>query len=114
MDPIQIDLERLPRVEDFVARMLSKEHRFALEQLDTLIDRFQSPYLMELLSSVDWLLNPRGGDATDGDLLAEIANWPGGKEAARRKARLFKKEAVALARERLQRESRLLYGVPVT
>ncbi|HKI85547.1 MAG TPA: macro domain-containing protein [Thermoanaerobaculia bacterium] len=114
MDPIQIDLDRLPTVEDYVARALTKEHRSALEQLDRLIDGFQSPYLMELLSSVDWLLNQRGGDATDGDLLAEIANWPGGKEAARRKARLFKDEAVMLARERLQRESRLLYGAPVT
>ena len=110
MDPIQIDLDRLPKVEDYVARVLAQEQRSALEQLDRVIDGFQSPYLMELLASVDWLLNQRGGDATDSQLLADIANWPGGIEAARRKARLFKEEAVTLARARLQRDSRVLYG----
>jgi hypothetical protein len=109
MDPIQIDLDRLPKVEDYVARVLAQEQRAALEQLDRVIDGFQSPYLMELLASVDWLLNQRRGDATDSQLLADIANWPGGNEAARRKARLFKEEAVTLARARLQRDSQLLY-----
>jgi O-acetyl-ADP-ribose deacetylase (regulator of RNase III) len=110
MDPIQIDLDRLPKVEEYIAGVLAQDHRAALERLDKLIDGFQSPYLMELLSSVDWLLDRREGDATDSQLLEAIAQWPGGKEAARRKARLFKAEAVGLAHERLRRDSHVLYG----
>jgi hypothetical protein len=112
MDPIQIDLDRMPKVEKYVAEELSREHRAALERLDGLIDGFQSPYLMELLASVDWLLRQRKGGATDAEMLADIAAWPGGRDAARRKARLFKAEAVSLALERLRRESQVLYGTP--
>lgn len=110
LDPIQLDLDRLPKVEAYVLSGPAAVYREALQRLDKLIDGFQSPYLMELLSSVDWLLAVREGEATDQELVTDIAAWPGGREAGRRKARLFKQDAVALAHERLKRDADVLYG----
>lgn len=111
LDPIQLDLDRLPKVEEYVSSGPGAAYLGALERLDKLIDGFQSPYLMELLSSVDWLLAERDGRATAQELVAGIGAWPGGKEAGRRKARLFREDVVSLARERLNREADVLYGV---
>jgi hypothetical protein len=69
---------------------------------------------MELLSSVDWLLMEREGQATEQELMKAIAAWPGGQEAGRRKARLFKQDVVSLALERLKRDADVLYAATVT
>ena len=110
LDPIQLDTGRLSKVEEYVSKGLGTAYRDALERLDRLIDGFQSPYLMELLASVDWLLVERSGQATEQELLAAIADWPGGREAARRKARLFKRDVISLAHERLRRDADVLYA----
>lgn len=110
LDPIQLDMDRLPRVEEYVLSGPGVTYQVALQRLDKLIDGFQSPYLMELLASVDWLLAERQGEATDSELLTAIADWPGGREAGRRKARLFKQDAIALAHERLKRDADVLYS----
>jgi O-acetyl-ADP-ribose deacetylase (regulator of RNase III) len=114
LDPIQLDMDRLPKVQEYVSSGPGVAYREALERLDKLIDGFQSPYLMELLASVDWLLAEREGEATDRELVTGIAAWPGGREAARRKARLFKEDGVSLAHERLKRDADVLYAVTVT
>jgi hypothetical protein len=102
-------MDRLPKIEDYVSKGLGSGYREALDRLDKLIDGFQSPYLMELLASVDWLLREREGQASDEDLSAAIAAWPGGREAGRRKTRLFKQDAISLAHERLMREASVMY-----
>lgn len=114
LDPIQLDMDRLPKVEEYVSRGPAAAYREALERLDKLIDGFQSPHLLELLSSVDWLLMEREGQATEQELMKAIAAWPGGQEAGRRKARLFKQDAVSLALERLKRDTDVLYAATVT
>ncbi len=114
LDPIQLDLDRLPKVEEYVSRGPGAMYREALERLDRLIDGFQSPYLMELLASVDWLLMERDGQATEQELMAAIAAWPGGREAGRRKVRLFKQDGVSIALERLRRDTDVLYTASVT
>lgn len=110
LDPIHLDMDRLPKVEEYVSKGPGAVYREALERLDKLIDGFQSPYLMELLASVDWLLVERHGQATEQELLDAIAAWPGSREAARRKARLFKQDTVSLAHERLKRHADILYA----
>jgi hypothetical protein len=66
-----------------------------------LIDGFASPHGMELLATVDWLLQqpdqPRSVDA----LQSSLKNWPGGPASARRKVRLFDERSLELALHRL-------------
>lgn len=109
LDPIQLDLERVRKVEEYLKTDVAAPYRPALDRVDTLIDGFQSPYLMELLSSIDWVMAQSGGDASVDELLLGLHKWPGGASAARRKVKLFKRDDIALARERLRREAEVLY-----
>ncbi|MDP2323163.1 MAG: macro domain-containing protein, partial [Gammaproteobacteria bacterium] len=108
-EPIQLDPGRLAKVEEYLVAGAGAQFAPALAALDRLIDGFQSPYLMELLSTVDWILAEQGPDVSDDQIAAAILGWAGGRDAGRRKARLFQPDVVALAVERLRAESSLLY-----
>ena len=114
LDPIQLDAARLPNVRAYLASGAVGGTADALDAVERLIDGFQSPYLMELLSTVDWLLAQSAGASNADEILQAMATWPGGPAAGKRKVRLYKREAVALAVERLQLHSSVLYGVEAT
>jgi len=93
---------------EFVAAFLKTEARElvpALEATTKLIDGFESPFGMELLASVDWLLSS-GQVAPNVDAVAEgLATWPAenAKGAGLRKQRLFDKKSIQIALESLQK-----------
>ena len=63
-----------------------------------LVDGFETPYGMELLSSVHWLAI-HDGEATDADTaVAAMLRWND------RKSKLFKPEHIRVAWNRLQEE----------
>jgi hypothetical protein len=67
----------------------------ALEGTTELIDGFESPLGMELLATIDWLTHNEGVAAD------RVKTWPGGKDSAERKVRLFEDRLIDLALERL-------------
>lgn len=74
----------------------------ALEKTAHIIDGFESPYGMELLATVDWLLS-KGEVEPDTDALQEgLRQWPAGKSWAQRKVSLFDGTRLELALNRLQ------------
>lgn len=77
----------------------------ALEYTAKLIDGFESPFGMELLSTVDWLLHKEGVEATIPALREGLRHWPAGERAARRKDRLFNDRALGIALDRLQQNA---------
>lgn len=79
----------------------AKEYLPALEQTTRLIDGFESPFGMELLSTVDWLLSQQQVAATTPALLDGLANWPAGKYWADRKLKIFSQARLDLALTRL-------------
>ena len=81
----------------------AKDYLPALEKTSEIIDGFESPFGMELLSTVDWLLAKEGCPATVDALLDGMRNWPAGKKWGERKTRLFNKRVVGIALERLER-----------
>lgn len=74
----------------------------ALKRTTRLIDGFESPFGMELLSTVDWLLSQHHVEPEPNALLAGVGDWPAGKEAAERKLGLFDVLKLELALNRLQ------------
>ena len=80
----------------------AKEYLPALERATQIIDGFESPYGMELLSTVDWLLSEGGCEPTVESVEQGIKHWPAGERWAKRKAGLFDKEAIQIALGRLQ------------
>ncbi|MDN7429067.1 macro domain-containing protein [Burkholderia sp. AU45388] len=73
----------------------------ALEETASLIDGFESPFGLELLASLDWLLARDGRDPNLDSIRAGFSAWPGGESAGRRKYRLFDERAIQIGLKRL-------------
>lgn len=100
MDVIWFDDERKAVVQTYL-KTEAKAYSQALEATAALIDGFESPFGMELLATVDWLL-AREGVAPNVPALREgLRHWRGGPDAAARKDRLFDDRALGIALERL-------------
>jgi O-acetyl-ADP-ribose deacetylase (regulator of RNase III) len=100
MDVIWFDDARKEFVGAFIGSE-AKAYAPALEATASLIDGFESPFGLELLATVDWLLEREGVDPTVPALREGLSRWSGGSEAARRKGRLFDDRALGIALERL-------------
>lgn len=75
----------------------------ALELASQVIDGFESPFGMELLASVDWLLSREGVAPEVPALLEGLANWPadGASGAGKRKSAIFDERSVRIALQHL-------------
>ena len=76
----------------------------ALEYTAAMIDGFESPFGMELLATVDWLLFKENVAPTVQAVREGLVQWPAG--AGERKNRLFDDRAIGIALERLTGEHR--------
>jgi len=104
LDVIWFDDERKTYLQTYL-NTEAKTYLPALEYTAQLIDGFESPFGMELLSTVDWLLYKEGVDATVPALREGLRQWPAGERAARRKDRLFDDRALGIALDRLQQST---------
>lgn len=74
----------------------------AFEKACQVVEGFESPYGMELLSTVDWLLEKEGCEPTVEAIQNGLANWPAGQKWADRKSKLFQPNHIKIALDRLQ------------
>jgi len=100
LDVIWFDDERKAYLQTYL-NTESKPYLEALERTAELIDGFESPFGMELLATVDWLLAKEHVEATVPAVRQALREWRGGPGAAVRKDRLFDDRALAIALERL-------------
>jgi O-acetyl-ADP-ribose deacetylase (regulator of RNase III) len=101
LDVIWFDDSRKERVDLYLKSPEARHYEGALEATSVLIDGFQSPLGMELLATVDWLVHREGVGPTVDCVMQGLGNWPGGQEAASRKAKLFDSRMIDLALKRL-------------
>ncbi|MBS9434252.1 type II toxin-antitoxin system antitoxin DNA ADP-ribosyl glycohydrolase DarG [Photorhabdus hainanensis] len=90
---------------DKVALYLKSEAKAylpALKKIAELIDGFESPYGIELLSTVDWLLFQEQVAPNIESLIDGIRHWPAGYRSAQRKLKLFDRTKLELALTRLK------------
>jgi O-acetyl-ADP-ribose deacetylase (regulator of RNase III) len=100
LDVIWFDDERKAVVQAYL-KSEAKEYIQALEFTATLIDGFESPFGMELLATVDWLLSREGVEPNVAAVRDGLRQWRGGDNSAERKARLFDDRAIGIALDRL-------------
>ena len=101
MDTIWFDDDKRNRVHAYL-HSESKAYIPALDATSALIDGFESPLGMELLSTVDWLITREDCTSEVESIRSGFANWPGGdKSAAERKTRIFDDRLIELALDRL-------------
>jgi O-acetyl-ADP-ribose deacetylase (regulator of RNase III) len=101
LDVIWFVDERRDFLQAYLKSADAKPYTEALETTATLIDGFESPFGMELLATVDWLLVREQCEASIAGIRAGLRRWPAGAEAAERKARLFDDRAIGIALQRL-------------
>ncbi|HEL4244143.1 macro domain-containing protein [Stenotrophomonas maltophilia] len=99
-DVIWFDDSRKQFVQTYI-RTEAKEYLPALEATADLIDGFESPFGMELLATVDWLLVKDGSEPTVDSVREGLRHWRGGQEAAQRKDRLFDDRSISIALNQL-------------
>jgi O-acetyl-ADP-ribose deacetylase (regulator of RNase III) len=98
-DVIWFDDQRKELVQAYL-QSEAKDYLPALEETAALIDGFESPFGMELLATVDWLLTNQRAQPNVQSVREGLLAWPIA-DAGQRKAKLFTDEAVSFALERL-------------
>lgn len=79
----------------------------ALEWASYAIDGFESPFGMELLATVDWLLEKDDVEPTVEHVVDGLGQWTGGKAASRRKLKIFNERLISIALDKLGKANRL-------
>jgi O-acetyl-ADP-ribose deacetylase (regulator of RNase III) len=100
-DLVWFEDQRRHVLQTFVEKALPEGYRKALEFAARVIDGFESPFGMELLSTVDWLVSSGRARPDLESVKKEIARWPTSASAARRKVALFSDNQLGLALKRL-------------
>jgi O-acetyl-ADP-ribose deacetylase (regulator of RNase III) len=104
-DPLEVvwfDEKRKDLVQAYLGSE-AKRYQVALESTAQLIDGFESPFGMELLATVDWLLYKEEVQPDLASVRKALEQWRGGEHAAERKMRLFDDRALSIALNRLQK-----------
>ncbi|MGQ0484867.1 MAG: type II toxin-antitoxin system antitoxin DNA ADP-ribosyl glycohydrolase DarG [Hyphomicrobiales bacterium] len=100
-DLIWFEDAKKDKVAAYLKSAEAKPYRPALEATSQLIDGFESPLGMELLATVDWLIDRQEVKPTTPAVKTSLLKWPGGTESAKRKLRLFEDRLIELALQRL-------------
>ena len=100
-DTIWFDEGRRQRLDLYLQQETSEPLRNVLELTARRIDGFESPLGMELLATVDWLIEKDHCEATVAGIREGLRLWPAGQVAAERKLRLFNDRLIGLAIDQL-------------
>jgi O-acetyl-ADP-ribose deacetylase (regulator of RNase III) len=98
---IWFDDAKKDKVAAYLTSPEAKIYRPALEATSALIDGFESPLGLELLSTVDWLIQKERVDPKPEAVKDALGRWPGGPHAAERKLKLFDDRLINLALQQL-------------
>ncbi|MHC2432760.1 type II toxin-antitoxin system antitoxin DNA ADP-ribosyl glycohydrolase DarG [Bradyrhizobium sp. USDA 4451] len=101
LDSIWFENSKKDVVVTYLKATEAKEFSSALDETTDLIDGFEYPLGMELLATVDWLLDHDKVEPTLDGVKKGLAKWLGGGDASERKLRLFDDSMIELALSRL-------------
>lgn len=102
---IFLNRQRLAEVEHFIDNNCSNEEKYRLEVLSKIIDGFESPFGLELLASVDWIIKENKDISSIDTIRNKLLLW------SKRKAELFSLEILEVAfNHLLQYRDELGYG----
>ena len=98
IDVIWFDEAKHQTLELYIDGAEFSPYKDALEKTVQLIDGFESPFGMELLATVDWLITNDGRKPATSSIQHGLAEWPRG---ATRKKKIFNERAIQIALSRL-------------
>jgi O-acetyl-ADP-ribose deacetylase (regulator of RNase III) len=100
-DSIWFEDNKKNKLDSFLRNETPPPYRDALDEAAKVIDGFESPFGMELLSTVDWLISSGKSEPNLESLKSAISRWPSNKSATRRKVALFNDRQLRTALQRL-------------
>jgi O-acetyl-ADP-ribose deacetylase (regulator of RNase III) len=101
LEPIWFEDSKSECIREYLFSSAARKFLPALEHTADVIDGFESPLGMELLGTVDWMLNREKRAATVAAMREGLSQWPGGRSAAQRKQKIFTDSWLELALQRL-------------
>ena len=101
-DAIWYNNQTKDKLDKYLASEEMQIFKEALDDTIRLIDGFESPFGMELLATIDWLLECDNCEPNINSLQIGISNWKN-KQAAKRKARLFNEKSIQTALNKLEK-----------
>jgi O-acetyl-ADP-ribose deacetylase (regulator of RNase III) len=101
-DVIWFEDSKRDKVAAYLGSGDAKAYLPALENTAKLIDGFESPLGVELLSTVDWLVQKDGIKLEREAVKEGLKTWTGGEKSSERKLKLFEDRLIDLALERLR------------
>jgi hypothetical protein len=104
-DRIWFNQDKADEVKLYLAQSTVTPYAPVLQWATDVIDGFESPLGMELLATVDWLLDREGVAPNPTSIRQALASWPGGHAAGQRKLKIFDTRLIDLALEQLAANS---------
>jgi O-acetyl-ADP-ribose deacetylase (regulator of RNase III) len=101
-EPLELLVDKSSEVKEFLEANLSAEEKKRLDTVSSFIEGFESPYGLELLATVDFLIRE------DHSLNIEVIK-AGLQKWSQRKLELFKDQHIQLALNHLKKYSKQLY-----
>lgn len=96
LDVVYLNAESAVEADEFISKNCSDEEKVRLNKLFGLMNGFESPFGLELLSSVDWIIHHDNIPVTSIGILKEkVSNW------SKRKESIFSFEHLSFAVNRL-------------
>ena len=111
-DPVWFNPSEKERVHAYLHSGEGRTFADVLTWSSQVIEGFESPLGMELLATVDWLVEKEGIQPSRPDVWAGLGKWPGGEGSGRRKLKIFDERLIGLALQQLGEANRSLSGSP--
>lgn len=101
-DLIWFNESKKDRVHAYLNSGECKKYVGALEWTSRVIDGFESPLGMELLATVDWLVERENVERSTTGIVHGLRNWTGGAAASKRKLKILDERLISLALDQLE------------
>ncbi len=100
-EPIRFVDSKKDKIAAFLTSPEAKPYNVALQATTNLIDGLESPFGLELLATVDWLVRNEKIERSVEAVRAGLSKWPGDQSAKERKLALFDERVIAIALQAL-------------
>ena len=105
LDIIWCDEKKLKDVDYYLNTGDGKRYKKVLEEVDSIIDGFQSPVGMEALATVDWLISKENVEPTVKSIKTALGTWNNDLNAGKRKLKIFSDRLLELVLSRIANQN---------
>ena len=107
LDLIWFNEAKYDRIQAYLISGEGKEFSGVLEWASAIIDGFESPLGMELLATVDWMVQHDNIEPSIEGVMEGLKSWVGGEMAGQRKLKIFNERLVSIALKQLEAANQL-------